>query len=82
VVWKVSLLQSRFASVAFASTPGLFQGLNLIIEARLDGQLPFQGDRTSPLPVTIDTVSRYAHVIEFGVSGRLPNEHEDPYPAG
>jgi len=26
VVWKVSLLQSPFASVAFASTPGLFQG--------------------------------------------------------
>jgi len=46
------------------------------------GNCPSEGDRASPLPVTIDTVSRYAHVIEFGVSGRLPNEHEDPYPAG
>jgi len=46
------------------------------------GNCPSEGDRASPLPVTIDTVSRYAHVIEFGVLGRLPNEHEDPYPAG
>ena len=48
MVWKVSLLQSPFASVAFASTPGLFQGLNLIIEARLDGKLLFKGTEPAP----------------------------------
>jgi len=45
------------------------------------GNCPSKGTEPA-LPVTIDTVSRYAHVIEFGVLGRLPNEHEDPYPAG